>query len=129
MEDSKASVMHFIMEAEKLLPGMPSLEGDSDPRWQAIIAIGEYIQDEPQAIWQFICKWGESSSEDLRMAIATCLLEHLLEYHFHEYFPKVREMCRRSKIFASTFEMCAQFGQSKQRENSQAFLALMKEIS
>jgi hypothetical protein len=29
-----------------------------------------------------VLKWGSHEDEDVRAAIATCLLEHLLEYHF-----------------------------------------------
>ena len=130
MENSKKAVMLLIQEAEKIITEVPSKEiGDKDPRWQAIIAVGEYIEEQPELIWRFIYKWGESSDEDIRMAIANCLLEHLLGFHFCGYFPKVREKCRQSKVFSSAFLLCSQFGQSKQHENSQAFLTLKKEIS
>jgi len=35
------------------LPGEPVDEGQ-DPRWQAIIAAGEFIQSDPEAVWLFI---------------------------------------------------------------------------
>lgn len=39
-------VLETIREAEALLPGEPIDEG-LDPRWQAIFAVGEYIQSDP----------------------------------------------------------------------------------
>ena len=62
------------------------------------------------------------------MAVATCLLEELLAYNFKEYFPKVKEACRRSKNFVFTFKMCAQFGQSEEPENSKAYKAFESEL-
>ena len=74
----KSPVQQAIIEAEKLLPSVPAPDGEADLRWQAIIEVGEYIETEPHEVWPFILKWGKHPSEDLRMAVATCLLEHLL---------------------------------------------------
>lgn len=118
------SVEKAIKDAELLLPGIPAKEDEIDPRWQAIIKIGDFIQDEPQEVWKFIEKWGKNPSIDIRLAIATCLLEHLLECHFKEYFPLVKETALNSKRFAFTFKMCSQFGQATEPINSKAFLQL-----
>jgi uncharacterized DUF497 family protein len=75
------SVSESIRDAEAILPGIPAPEGDEDPRWQAIIAIAEYIETDPEEVWPFVARWGTSTQEDLRVAIATCLLEHMLGYH------------------------------------------------
>ncbi len=123
------SIKQVITKAERLLPGIPVPEGQTDPRWQAIIEVGEHIESEPQDVWLFIRKWGMHPSEDIRTAVVTCLLEHLLEYHFEEYFPKVRIACRQSKRFASTFRMCAKFGQSNELENSKAFDELKSKLT
>jgi hypothetical protein len=74
-------VLEAIRQAESLLPGEPVEEGQ-DPRWQAIIAVGEHIESDPEVVWSFIRRWGSHRQEDLRDAVATCLLEHLLEHHF-----------------------------------------------
>jgi hypothetical protein len=126
MNMSTKTIKQAITKAEKLLVGNTAKEEKLDRRWQAIIEIGEYIQTDPQEVWLFIRKWGTHSSEDIRMAIATCLLEHLLEYQFSEFFPKVREACYQSKLFATTFSMCAKFGQAELSENSKAFIELKK---
>ena len=123
------SVKEAIATAEKLLPGIPSPEGHLDPRWQAIIEVGEYIETDPQDVWLFIRKWGMSPSKDVRMAIATVLLEALLGYNFKGYFPLVREACRKSKRFATMFESAWKLGQADLADNSAAFDDLKNKIS
>lgn len=121
------SVKQAITEAEKLLPGVPAPDDESDPRWQAIIEVGEYIETEPDEVWRFILKWGKHPCDDARMAVATCLLEELLGYNFKEYFPKVKEECKRSKLFIDTFKCCWALGQTDEQENLKAFKALKRE--
>ena len=70
------TVEETIAAAESVLPGEAAPEGEIDPRWQAIVAVGEFIEEEPEAVWSFIVRSGASPDEDLRAAIATCLLEH-----------------------------------------------------
>lgn len=118
------TVQQAITKAEKLLPGIPTPEGQNDPRWQAIIKVGEFIESNPQEVWLFIRKWGVHPSEDVRIAVATCLLEHLLGYHFEKYYPLVRDAARKSRRFASTFSHT--WDQSELPENSQAFDELKK---
>jgi hypothetical protein len=127
-ELGKPSVQQAISNAEKLLPGVAVPEDEIDPRWQAIIDVGGYIQSDPDEVWNFILKWGKHPSEDLRAAISTCLLEHLLEFHFNKFFPMVREICYKNKLFADTFSRCSQFGQAKLHKNSVAFIALQDEL-
>jgi hypothetical protein len=89
--DHVMTVDQAIARAEAILPGSAAAEGDIDPRWQAIIAVGECIEDDPEPIWPFVRRWGSTEDEDLRMAIATCLLEHLLEHHFDRFISRVEE--------------------------------------
>ena len=110
-----------IAEAEQLLPGVAAPDGQIDPRWQAIIQLGNYVETDAEPIWQFIERWGRHEDEDLRAAIATCLLEHLLEHRFGEYFPKVEEATRASHLFADTFTRCWKFGQAAQPSNAERF--------
>jgi hypothetical protein len=111
------SVLEAIRDANALLPGEPVPEG-LDPRWQAIIEVGEYIESEPAAVWSFIRRWGSHPQEDLRSAIARCLLEHLLEYHFGAYFRPVEQAALADPLFADTFLQCSQFGQSEAPANA-----------
>ena len=120
---------HAIRKAERILPGEEAPEDKLDPRWQAIIYVSEHIQQYPEGVWRFTRKWGAHANKDLRMAVATCLLEHLLEHHFDWVFPLVTKACRESRRFAWTFSMCGEFGQTTQRGNRQRFRRLKSQIS
>jgi uncharacterized protein (DUF433 family) len=80
--------LHYaILAAEALLPGKPAPKGENDPRWQAMLKVGDFIESEPEAIWPFVLKWGSlPNEEDLSAAVATILLEHLLRDHFDLIF-------------------------------------------
>ena len=83
------TVQEAIAQAEAILPGRAAPEGEIDPRWQAVIAVAEFIESDPEAVWSFVRQWDCSADQDLRMAIATCALEHLLEYHFDLFIDRV----------------------------------------
>jgi hypothetical protein len=121
-------VFDAIAEAEKMLPGVSDTgEARHDPRWQAIISVGEYVETNPEEVWQFAARWGTEGDDDLRMAVATCLVEHLLEYHFDTIFPRVADLVRRDARFASTFRSCWSFGQSAQPERARRVEVLKQE--
>jgi len=120
------TVKEAIWEAEKMLPGTPALEHKEDPRWQAIIAVGEFAENNPEEVWSFVYRWGSSEQEDLRTAVATCLLEHLLEYHFDLIFPRVEEAVKKNRFFEDMFLGCAKFGQSEIPKNAKRFDHLKK---
>ncbi len=111
------TVQETISQAEQLLPGKAAPDGEMDLRWQAIIAVGEFIEDCPEEVWKFVERWGTQKDEDLRMAIACCLLEHLLEHHFDLIFPKVQRACKRKSRFVDTLRSCWPFGQLGLPEN------------
>jgi hypothetical protein len=116
-------VLEAIRHANALLPGQPADEGQ-DQRWQALIAVAEYIDSDPEVVWSFIRRWGSSSEADLRAGIATCLLEHLLENHFEAYFPRVEDAAITDPMFGDTFQRCWQFGQAEEPGNAERFAAL-----
>src|SRR5262245_6724078 len=64
---------------------------DNACRWQALIVVGEAVVTCPEEVREVVRAHGGSADPDLRMGVATVLLEHLLEEHFDDYFPKVRE--------------------------------------
>src|SRR5262245_47651752 len=121
------TVWEAIEEAERLLPGVAAPSGKIDARWQAIIGLEIYIESDAGEVWQFILRWGRTEDEDLRNAIATCLLEHLLEERFDEYFPEVEAAVRASPLFADTFARCWKFGQAKEAGNAERFDCLQDE--
>jgi len=120
------SIAKAIKRAEHILPGRPAPAGENDARWQAIIAVGEHISTEPMQVWRFTRRWGAHQQADLRAAIATCILEHLLEVHFELVFPLVQVACQRSKRFANTLSLCSEFGQSATPANSRLIRQLKK---
>jgi hypothetical protein len=117
-----------ISRAEQLLPGTPAADGEEDPRWQAIQEVGDFIPSHPLPVWRFAQKWGCHSSDDVRMAIATCLVEHLLEHHFDLLFPEVEAEALRSKYFADMFRRCSKFGQAQACRNAKRFDQLRKRV-
>ena len=115
------SVNRAIRRADSLLPGTPAPKNKNDRRWQAIMRVGNYIETNPDEVWQFVRRWGTHKQTDLRDAIACCLLEHLLQYHFDLILPRVEQTAKASKLFADTFTRCWKFGQSESQENSKKF--------
>jgi hypothetical protein len=120
-------VHQAIRIAEALLPGEPVERGE-DPRWQAIIVVGNYIESEPEAVWQFIRRWGGYPQEDLRLAVACVLLEHLLEYHFADYFPRVEGLALAEPLFGDMFLVCWSLGQTGLPGNIERFTSLRERL-
>jgi hypothetical protein len=125
---TKTAVQKAIDRAERILPGRPAPEGPLDPRWQVIIEVSEYIGSHPLEVWAFARRWGTHASADLRAAVATCLVEHLLERHFERIIPLVEEACDQSKRFADTVTMCWQFGRTKIPKNQKRFKRLLRQV-
>ena len=91
---------------------------DEDRRWQAAIRLGARVESEPDAVWALVARWGTSDHSDARMAIATCVLEHLLEHHFELLFPRVEQLASSDPRFADTVSSCWRFGQSAEPANA-----------
>ena len=119
-------VHQAIAAAEAVLPGHAAPDGEEDPRWQAMIAIADFLADEPEPICGFILRWGSHPDADLQSAVASCLLEHLLELHFTQFFPEVEAQVHRNAVFADTFSRCWKFGQADEAPNSSRFDALLE---
>jgi hypothetical protein len=125
---TQAAVQRAIARAESVLPGRPAPDGARDARWQAIVRVGAFIEREPEAVWCFALRWGKHAQGDLRAAVATCLLEHLLEYHFDALFPRVRAAALKSVRFADTLGLCWEFGQAAEPRNAAKLRALRSEL-
>jgi hypothetical protein len=128
VRSSEVAVRRAIARAECILPGVPAPQGKRDARWQAVIRVGEYIESQPEAVWRSTLRWGKHARADVRTAVATCLLEHLLEYHFELIFPRVRRTALQSVRFASTFSQCWWFGQATRPQNAARVERLMREL-
>jgi hypothetical protein len=121
------TVEEAIQRANEILPGQEAPEGETDPRWEAIIAVGNFIEANPEEVWRFAHQWGQHVDEDLRTAIGTCLLEHLLESHFDLLFPRVEIAVKSSPEFADAFSRSWKFGQASEPSNQVRFDKLMRE--
>lgn len=107
-----------VRRAERILPGKPAREGENDPRWQAILRIGDFVEAQPESVWAFARRWAKHPNPDLRAAIATLLLEHLLEYHFDLIFPSVENEVLASKRSKDTLKRCWKLGQASKPRNA-----------
>ena len=114
-----------IRVAQTLLPGQGGITEENDPRWQALLAIAASVAEEPEAVWEFVSRWGLHRDATLRHAVAVLLLQQLLALHFDPYFKHVVRQVRESKPFADTFARCAKYGQCEAPGNSEAFDELM----
>ena len=87
---------------------------DDKARWAAAAELGEFVYSEPDLLWPIVLKHGSSPDEDLRAAVATCLLEHILEHHFDAFFPKLKiEILKENSNLRNTLELCWKFNLTK----------------
>jgi hypothetical protein len=110
-----------IRVAESLLPGDGPITLESDPRWVALLSVRPFVAEEPEAVWEFVSRYGCYTSESVRHGVAVCLLQDLLALHFEVYFQKVVRLVRENKKFADTFARCAKYGQGEAPGNGEAF--------
>jgi len=71
-------------------------------RWSAAEAGGRLLASRSRAVWNLVVTHGVSANEDVRAAVATCMLEHLLEERFDEFFPLLEAEIRSGKSFWAT---------------------------
>jgi len=101
---------------------------DEGTRWQAAITLGELAELDPERIWPLVVKHGSRRHADARMAIATCVLEHILEHHFDIFFPRVAAIARSDKWFRTTFGSCWQMGEAESPRNIKLWNKLEKDL-
>lgn len=108
------SNMRFIFKmCDEMIPD----RADS-VRWQALGILGRYPKTHPAELWPLVVKWGTSGVEDIRIGVACCLLEHVLEHHFAEYFPKAAAVAERNARFLQVLSTCWPFGQTEFARNA-----------
>jgi hypothetical protein len=107
------SVEEAIAAADAILPGVAAPDGETDPRWQAIIAVAEFVETDPEACVVVRASLGSHADEDLQTAIGTCVLEHLLQHHFDRYISKMEQAALADRSFAGAVATCWKFGQSE----------------
>ena len=95
-------------------------------RWGGVELLGEFVEGDPDLVWPVVACFGCSDDEDDRSAVATCILEHILEHHFDRYFPETEQLARASLHFADTVSRCWAFGETELPENRARFDALVQ---
>jgi hypothetical protein len=123
------TIRQTIKRAEATLGGPAKAVGDRDPRWQAILSVGQYSQSNPEAVWSFIERWGQHEDADLRTAVGLCLLEHLLGYHFELIFSRVEQLAVKSSRFADTFRYCRKMGEAEGPQPTERWDALLARLN
>ncbi|NLY00166.1 MAG: hypothetical protein GXY83_29050 [Rhodopirellula sp.] len=86
---------------------------NTDVRWQALIVIGSYIPfgRRNEEIWNLIVEFC-GIDDDMQDALATVLLEHLLEHDFDRTVERIKTAIPvRSVPLLGLLERCWQFGQ------------------
>ena len=121
------TVEEAIAQANAILPHVAAPEGELDLRWQAIIGVGEFAESDPMPVWEFTLQWASEADEDLQSALATCLLEHLLEYHFALLFPLVRRAAQTNRAVAGLVRHCWAFRDDDKSDFAAAFRQLQRE--
>lgn len=108
----------FIFEmCDRLIP-----DRSSYVRWDSLAILGDYVETHPDRLWPLVLKWGSVKNYRIREGIACGVLEHILEHHFHTFFPKAVEYVEKGhRRFAYTLAYCGKFGQAEEPANSEAF--------
>lgn len=96
-------------------------------RWQSLLLLGYFVESNPELIWSQVLKWACVKNEDIRSGIACCVLEHILQHHFVEYFPKLKALIESgNKLLADTLSYCWKFGDTEKPANAKKFDALIE---
>lgn len=104
-------------DISKIAKGLSS--SDEDKKWQAAVEAGDLVFNQPCQAWMIARAFGSSDDQDTRTAIATCVLEHLLEHHFKTYFPFLESEIRAGNArLGDTFRSCWKCGESEYPENA-----------
>ncbi len=125
--ESIVDLQETLSRAGALLAKTPVSESTSGQLWQAVVSVAQFVPSYPEETWDFASRWGRHRAEDIRSAIASCLLEHLLELHFQLIFPRIERAVREDKLFADTFLRCWKLGQSRRADNEARFDSLARE--
>ncbi len=96
-------------------------------RGQSLLLLGYFVKDQPELIWSQIVKWGSGRNSDIRVGIACYILEHLLQHHFSNYFPKVKVLIEQgNNLLADTLSYCYKLGETEKPVNAKRFDALIE---
>jgi len=101
---------------------------DEKTRWAAAQAAGELIGQRPWDVWRLVLRHGVSDNEDTRTAVATCMLEHLLEDHFDVFFPLLETQVRTGNhMLGDTLRRSWKLGLAEEPKNAERWDKLVLE--
>lgn len=113
--------------ARKPLTDIDAELRNSELRWEAASHLADYIEDASSDVWKLVLEHGSSEDEDMRSAIATCVLEHLLEMSFDRYFSLLElEIGKGNRNLMKTLKLCWKFGESERSSNSDRWDELIR---
>ena len=108
----------LLMEADEVFDIARHLVSDVDStcRWQSLIVIGDYIRGSPSKVWDVVCEHSHQADDDMLNALATLLLEHLLEHHFEATYARIEEGVGFDRsAMRSMLKRCWRFGQGDEQ--------------
>ena len=102
---------------------------DEKVQWAAAAAAGELIQERPWDVWRLVLRHGASQNEETRSAVATCMLEHLLENDFETFFPLLENQIRAGKLLlGDTLRRCWKLGRAEEPRNAKRWDKLVRDV-
>ena len=121
-----ADCVTAMMTISEIDVGLDS--GVESMRWAAAAAAGELVASRPWDVWRLVLRHGASEDEDTRAAVATCMLEHLLESHFDTFFPLIENHIRSGGILlGDTLRRCWKLGIAERPENAKRWDRLIND--
>ena len=126
--DKGRELTHRIRRIERYF--VAALSGGKQDEWwyQSLFRVADHIPELPLQVWAFTAKWGCHDDREIRIAVAVCVLEHLLELHFDRCLPLVADLALTNSHFADTFLGCSQFGQAELPHNQTKWDNLSREL-
>lgn len=102
-------------------------DGNESDRWAAAAELSEHVVSNSDRIWPTVLELASSDVEDIRQAVATNVLEHILEHDFDRFFPLIEsEVKRGNENLRDSVRLCWKFGQSLDRRRSERWDALVE---
>jgi hypothetical protein len=92
---------------------------DGERVWEIAIGMGDDALTRPNVIWDDVASALRFADDDGITAIATCILEHVLENSFDDYIGRVEaEIASGNRNMLEALKRSWKFEQAKTNENS-----------
>jgi hypothetical protein len=121
----KAGNRRFTLKVSEFLLSA----GDSRTRWGILSVVGRFAHRHPALVWPLVRRWGCSTNEDIRLAIACCVLEHVLESHFRKYFRACRELASKNDRFHDTLKKASRWVRAHLGRQAEPLISFLSQRS